>query len=235
MGNKLSLNGDDWGLTGWFPNQWRKKISMELGRELLPVVPDLPAAVPGSVQRDLMAGGWLADSNMGLRSLDGEWVSHREWMLTKRVVIDPAWVGDRVELVFEGLDYAGEIYWDGKLLSRFEGMFKPVLLDISGRLSNSKDKTYELVVVFYAGQEVPAQVGYSHTIDKLKSRFNYGWDWCPRVVPVGIWRDVYVKTYSSAVIRDYYPQALVDTTGGGGSFVVKVEAEVYSRGNFTFC
>jgi len=105
-----------------------KKLSMELGLPSQPIIPRISAGVPGIVQNDLMRAGWIPDYNIGLRSLDIEWVNNRDWVYEKSFHIPLEWVKDRCELVFEGLDYSGEIYLNGCKLFQFEGMFKPVII-----------------------------------------------------------------------------------------------------------
>ena len=49
----------------------------------------------------------------------------------------------------------------------------------------------------------------------LKSRYNYGWDWMPRLVNIGIFGAVYLRFEESAVLRDVYPEASVEPDGTG--------------------
>ena len=132
--NEILLSGCDWKLTGWYRNQWRSKTSMELNMTILPTIPLMNATVPGTIQKDLMENGWLKDLNIGLQSLDAEWVNNREWILEKKFCVEPDWVHDRCELVFEGLDYNGEVYLNGSKVVGFEGMFKPVTIDVTEKL-----------------------------------------------------------------------------------------------------
>lgn len=230
LDNRLLVDGADWCLTGWNKNQWKLKYSMELGWELLPLVPAIPAEVPGAVQRDLIAAGRIPDPNVGLRSLDIEWVNNRDWMLEKKFAVPPDWLGDRCELVFDGLDEKGEIYLNGERIVEFEGMFTPVRIDVSSKLRREAENT--LQVIFVPGGEVDGQIGYSNEIGKLKSRFNYGWDWTPRIVPIGIWRSVYLHTWSGLRIRDFYPDAELSDDLKTGTIRLHTEAEVYRKGSY---
>lgn len=60
-------------------------------------------------------------------------------------------------------------------------------------------------------------------IRRLKSRFNYSWDWCPRIVPVGIWEDVYIKVYDYARITDFFPRTKAEDDG---TWKVTVDTEI---------
>ncbi|MFW5992336.1 MAG: glycosyl hydrolase 2 galactose-binding domain-containing protein, partial [Halanaerobiaceae bacterium] len=105
----ISLNGDDWKLTGWWKNQWRMRESMELGEMQTAPVNTIPATVPGAVQDDLIKAGKLPDPNYGLNSNYGEWVNNREWFLDKKFLLPEDTDTEKYMLCFTGLDYHGEI------------------------------------------------------------------------------------------------------------------------------
>ena len=227
---KISLAGNEWRVTGWYTKQWRMHTSMELQTGVPPVVPAIQATVPGAVQADLLRAGWLKDPNVGLQSLDMEWVNNRDWILERRFRVPQDWIRDRCELVFEGLDYAGEIYLNRKRITGFEGMFKPVVLDITDQIRTGPDADNVLQVVFFTAPHVDGQIGHSHTIRRLKSRFNYAWDWCPRMVPVGIWRNVFLRTFSGAKIVDFFPEAALDADLRQGVLRIRQQVEVVRPG-----
>ncbi|MBB6670671.1 glycoside hydrolase family 2 protein [Cohnella nanjingensis] len=223
----LRLSGTKWTLTGWYPNQWRPELSMELGVRIPPAVQPIPATVPGSVQTDLLAAGLLPDPFVGLNSQHCEWTAGREWCYETAFELPEDWSYERSELVFEGLDYAGCIQVNGELAAEFEGMFTPVRLDVTDRLYTNRPNS--LKVVFYLPPEIDGQVGYSSRIRKLKSRFNYAWDWCPRMIATGIWRDAFLQGYRGAAIRDFYPRA-VPEPHDAGTIDLQAELEVFHSG-----
>lgn len=209
----INLNGTDWKLTGYIKNQWRMAGSMELGVQLPSIIPPIQATVPGAVQVDLIREGLLEDPNYGLDSLKGEWVNNREWIYEKLFVLPSSIHDQKLILCFDGLDYQGEVYLNGTKLGEFEGMFIPREFDITGIVKHEAENC--LKVVFYQVPEVDGQYGFSNMIRHLKSRFNYTWDWCPRIVPVGIWENVYIKTYDYVRITDFYPKTQVTADGIG--------------------
>ncbi len=232
MKRHISLVGNEWQATGWYTKQWRLHASMELHAGIPPVVPAIQATVPGAIQADLLRAGWLNDPNIGLQSLDMEWVNNRDWVLERRFRIPQGWVQDRCELVFEGLDDVGEIYLNRQRIAEFEGMFKPVVLDVTGRLRTGADEENVLQVVFFTAPYVDGQIGHSHTIDRLKSRFNYAWDWCPRMVPVGIWRNVFLRTFTGVKIVDFFPEATLGADLRQGVLKIHQQVEVVRPGAY---
>lgn len=234
MVNRLLLSGTDWRLTGWNRNQWKLNRSMELGFAINPMLPTMSATVPGSVQADLMAAGWLPDSNESLRSLEMEWVNHRDWVFEKSFEVPEGWIKDRCELVFEGLDYAGQIYLNGVQVASFDGMFVPVSIEVTSFIRTGQGNANLLQILFEPSPEVEGQIGYSNEIRHLKSRFNYGWDWCPRIVPVGLWKDAYLITYSRFKVVDYYPEASLANEEKVGILRFRTEAETWRPGSYMF-
>ncbi|MBM7582950.1 beta-mannosidase [Caldicoprobacter guelmensis] len=232
MGEKVILNGDRWKLTGFWKNHWRLIRSMETGIKVKGVIPTIQAEVPGAVQLDLIKAGILKDPNYGLNSNLGEWVNNREWFLDTEFVLPEDKRGEKYILCFEGLDYHGEVYLNGKLLGKFCRMFIPHEFDITGILKT--EGTNFLRVVFCSTPEVDGQVGYSNQIKILKSRFNYQWDWCPRIVPVGIWDDVYIKIYNYVRIVDFFPRTSVDETYRSGKIDMHVELDADISGEYIF-
>lgn len=232
MSCTIHLNGDDWKLTGWWKNQWRLLSNMELGISPISAVPTISAKVPGAAQADLMKAGMLADPNYGVDSTLGEWVNNREWFYDKEFSIPGDVQGEKFILCFDGLDYHGEIYLNGKKLTEFYGMFIPVEVDVTGIIR--RNASNYLRVVFYTDPEVDGQIGYSSRIRILKSRFNYVWDWCPRIVPVGIWDDVYLKVYNYVRITDFFPKAAADVESKTGKISVNTEITADMSGEYEF-
>lgn len=213
--NRLCLNGDDWTLTGWWRHQWKLTSTMETDMAIPATIATIPATVPGAVQCDLMRAGLMDDPFYGDDSLKGEWVNLRDWTLCKEFEVPAEFQGwgKRCVLHFGGLDYCGQIQINNVKVREFWGMFEPVDVDVTDYLKYGQKN--HLRVLFYFSPEVDGQYGFTSKIDIPKSRFNYVWDWCPRIVPVGIWEDVWLESVARARLTDFYPKAapISDTAG----------------------
>jgi beta-mannosidase len=207
MTKRLMLNGDDWTVTGFWTNQWRLPKSIELAADQNPAIPPIKAKVPGAVNLDLLREGLIPDPNIDLNSNCGEWVSNRDWIYYKEFTIPEFASKDKYYLHFEGLDYHGEIWLNGQIIKKFTGMFIPLHINVTDKLKINE--VNKLQVIFYQPPEVDGQFGYTSQIKHLKSRFNYKWDWCPRIIPVGIWDDVYLEAVGQTEIVDFYPRAIL--------------------------
>ena len=233
---KISLNGKDWILTGRIHNQIKKTKSMELSINIDPIISPVPATIPGAVQQDLLNAGLIENPYYGRNSEHSEWVNNRDWQFQKTFILNEKIKEcQRFILCFEGLDFCGEIFLNAKKISSFSNMFVPVKIDVTSGLDFEGENFLE--VVFRRSPEVDPQYGYTSRTKIFKSRYNYFWDWAPRMIPVGIYDDVYIKAYNYAYISDFFPKAegksisssFILNTLTGGSY--KFEYEIFHKDN----
>lgn len=217
---KISLNGNDWKMKEFVGMDWVWRDSVKPGTS--DVRWWYPATVPGSVMHDLAANGMIPDPHYECNTKLGEWASARTWVYRKEIFIPKEAEGRKIELHFEGIDYASEIFVNGCPAGKQEGMYLPWSCDVSERLIYGETNLIA-VVIEPAPFEQP-QVGKTSLVSTNKSRMTYWWDFCPRMVHQGIWQDAYLKITGDAVIRDW----LIDTclVSGGEA---KVTAQVWTR------
>jgi beta-mannosidase len=184
----FDLSTLDWRLSGWMPHFWRLLKSMELGQAAQAEVPAVPAKVPGSVQDALRKAGVIPDWNIGLQSLDCEWVEHRHWVF--ETVLPREWLTEdrTLRLRCEGLDYCGTVLLNGAEVGTFKGSLVPHSFDQTKHVKRDGDN--RLFIVFENPPQWLGQIGFTSQMMEWKPRFNYGWDWIPRLVQQGIWDDI---------------------------------------------
>lgn len=224
----ISLNGNDWFLTGYRPNQWKiqdeiQKVlkihkEVELGHEVLTV----KSKVPGAVQVDLLHANVIPDPCQGLNSRNIEWVNNREWVYVREFNIPDKWKDNRIILCFLGLDYSGFVFIDGKEILSFECMFIPYEIELTKKFGIGK---HTLAVVFNRTPEVQSQLEDGEKAKYLKPTFSFGWDWTPRIVPVGIWDDVFLKSTGAARFICIWPRANLLSNNKG---ILKISTEIDS-------
>lgn len=147
----------------------------------------LEAQVPGSVLDDLARAGEVPDPYVGRNSLLSEWVPARAWVY--RRVVAPGRLGDRrAHLVFEGVDHAATVLIDGEVLAHHEGSLSAFVIDATDALRAPGD--HLLAVVVHPAPASEPQVGDTARVRVHKARMGYGWDFCPRMINLGIWRPV---------------------------------------------
>lgn len=205
---------------GYRPFEWRLHEPAGVAR---PDVGPVPARVPGSVQWALRAAGIMPDWNMGFGSRACEWVEHRHWGFTTRLAAGSIPKGHRAVLAADGLDYAGWVLVDGREVDRFEGMLVSHRFDLSQALGDGR--AHELTLLFDMPPREQGQFGFTSQSRHFKSRYNYSWDWCPRIVPIGIWDAIRVETGMSADLRLTRLRATLDERLEVGLLAVELDVD----------
>lgn len=146
--------------------------------------------------------------------------------------------GERVELVFAGLDTVAQVRLDDHLLGTPSNMHRTHRYDVTDLLGDEGAATarvpggHDLVVDLTAPLDAAeamsqAQGPRVHTNEHpfnavRKMACNFGWDWGPDLVTAGIWRPVLVERWHTARLGSVRPLATVDGTTGR----VEVHVEV---------
>lgn len=181
----------------------------------------MPAKVPGTVHADLLANGVIEDPHYRLNESDVQWIENKDWIYrTKFSVDDNLLQHNVVELIFEGLDTYADVYLNNNLILEADNMFIAHQVDVKNYLKAGEN---ELRVFFHSpvekGMEKLTKLNYllpatneqapegkRTNIFTRKAPFHYGWDWGPRLVTLGIWRNVSLNAYDFAKIENVYVQ-----------------------------
>lgn len=199
MKQLFDLSSLDWLLTGCHPYFWVTGKSMELNMTVDSDVRDLPIHIPVSVQGALRDAGLIPDWNEQFHARDCEWLENRHWVF--ETTIPDAWLqtaGEKI-LICDGLDYQGVLLVNGKRAGTFCGAFTPHDFNISPFLLSENNR---LAIIFTDNPRSLGQVGYTSTFNEMKPRFNYRWDWTPRLVQIGIWDSVHLEIRPQVVLSD---------------------------------
>jgi beta-mannosidase len=195
--HRQRLSGPDWRLKDYVGEDWLSRGAFHPGTR------DTrhwrPATVPGSVQHDLWQAGEIPNPYVGRNSLLCEWVPQRTWVYRKSFRVDEALRGRQLRLRFEGVDYAAQFYLNGERLGAHEGLFETVVFDVTEKALFGAENLIA-VVIAPAPDEQP-QVGYTSRVRTFKPRMNYGWDFCPRMVHLGVWDDVWLEVTGPARVE----------------------------------
>ncbi len=212
-----------WEMKGFWPWVPCKGTSMEIGNELMGVTEWLPATVPGGVHQDLYAAGLIDDPYMDDNSVKCEWVENRWWVYRTTFEL-PELKGERVELVFKGLDYEAIITLNQVRLGEHVGMYEHAVYDVTELLRNAK--TAELQVVLKHPPDEMGQIGLTSQTFTQKSRFNYKWDFSTRLVNIGIWDDVLLRIHGTSSLSDISISTNFD--GVTGQVAITADVRKYS-------
>lgn len=213
-----------WTLTGWSPFEWRlpRSLNPATGRDA--IVPPIPVQVPGSVQQALLQAGIIPDWTRGVQTQACEWVENRHWVFTTQ--LPAAWLkGTHVRLNALGLDHAGWVLVNGQEVATFANAFVPQVFDLNEALPREEEVT--LSIIFACPARWLGQFGSTPEMTVWEPRFNYTWDWTPRLVQIGIWDDLLLEVsdgFEIAALRCTTQVEDADETGALG--ILRVQAEV---------
>ena len=169
------------------------------------------AQVPGCVHRDLLRHRLLPDPFWASNETLVQWVSDRAWEYRTRFTLPVGVAGDaNVDLVTDGLDTVATLWLNGRVLGRSENMFTAGRFPARHLLRAGRN---ELLIRFdsatryvrthrlaHRPREINDPVGGATRIRKQQCQF--GWDWGPRLVTAGIWRDVRFESWVSNRLVD---------------------------------
>src|SRR5579863_10300267 len=171
----------------------------------------MPATVPGDVHLDLLANKKIPDPYFRDNEAKLQWIEQASWEYETSFDAGAALVGKaNVELVFDGLDAAAEVYLNDVLVLSADNMFRVWRVPVKERLHAGKNV---LRVVFpspiKAAEKVAATDPWqpkTKTEAKTyirKAAYEYGWDWGPRFVTSGIWKPVRIEGWDKVRIADF--------------------------------
>lgn len=171
----------------------------------------LPATVPGDVHLDLLANKKIPDPFYRDNESRLQWIENESWEYRLSFDATPELLArTNVDLVFDGLDAAAQVYVNGEQVLKADNMFHVWRVPVRGHLHAG---TNLLRVVFpspiKAAEVVAAADPWqprTKTADKTyirKAAYEYGWDWGPRFVTSGIWRAVRIEAWDKARIADF--------------------------------
>jgi len=180
-----------------------------------------PAQVPGSVHTDLLAAGVIGDPYVGAAEAGLQWISLADWEYRGRFDVDAETLArPHAELRFAGLDTFAEVSLNGAPLLDADNAHRTWRARVDGRLRATGN---ELRIVFrspirtllprvqamlhkiagnypspYGDEPADAMVGNF----VRKPAYHFGWDWGPRYVTAGVWREVHLESWNERRITD---------------------------------
>ena len=158
-----------------------------------------PANVPGNIQADYAAAKGFRDVMFADGCRQFESLENDAWEYRARLSFN-AGPNERVWFVGLGIDYRYDVFLNGDRIYGYEGIFKPFELDLTDRLTGDDEIR---IRVYPHPKREGAVAGSREEADRsCKPPVCYGWDWNPRLLISGVWRDAYVETRKNDFIRD---------------------------------
>ncbi len=163
-----------------------------------------PATVPGGVHTDLLALAKIPDPFVADHEVKVMWVAENDWEYRCAFTADANVLSEEhITLVCDGLDTIADVYLNGTYLGHAQNMFRRWEWNVKELL---RDGENELQIVFgspvrfisakqaqlslQGGGDIP---GGPHL---RKAPCHWGWDWGPKLPPIGVWKDIRLEGYS---------------------------------------
>ena len=182
----------------------------------------LPATVPGCVHTDLLANNIIEDPFYRLNEHNIQWIDKKDWCYkTTFFVKKDILKMDIVELNFKGLDTYANVFLNDKLILNADNMFMSWVISCKDILKPGRNN---LRIIFESpikiGLEKREKLGYylpgaendqselggvgdkKTCVFSRKAQYHYGWDWGPRLISSGIWKDIKLFAWTKTKIND---------------------------------
>lgn len=168
----------------------------------------LAASVPGTLHLDLMKNKIIPDVFKDENEKKVQWIENEDWDYHTRFKLSSKELKNQnIDLVFNGLDTFAEIYLNGKLLKSADNMFRKWTFPVKQNLKTGENI---LEIKFKSAvnvgkklaENVPFTLPESPRSFVRKAQYQFGWDWGPRLVTAGIWKDVKLQFWNNAKMEN---------------------------------
>jgi hypothetical protein len=172
------------------------------------------ATVPGTVLTTMVDRGIYPDPDYGLNNMAiPETLAHQDYWYRVEFKAPAAAVGQRLTLSFQGVNYAAEVWLNGKKLGGFTGAFLRGNFDVTHLVASSGENALAVRVSPppHAGipeeeslTAGPGEDGGVEVLDGPTFAASEGWDWIPSIRDrdTGIWQDVTLTASGPVEIGD---------------------------------
>ncbi|MBJ6121669.1 beta-mannosidase [Sphingomonas mollis] len=181
-----------------------------------------PAAVPGSVQQDLIAAARVPDPFKGTNEGAIQWVGRTDWEYARTLNLTLAMLArDHLDLVFDGLDTFAKVNVNGHPLLTANNAHRRWRVDAKAFLKPGHNT---ITITFAApirtlqpmvlAEKNPLPGEYDSAFGDepkgkqtspyiRKPKYHYSWDWGPRILAVGPWRPIRLEAWDNARIDEF--------------------------------
>ncbi|QNK00116.1 beta-mannosidase [Dyella telluris] len=189
--------------------------------------PDLvnwtPGRVPGSVQTDLLTTGNIGDPFYRDNEAQQQWIGLSDWDYQLSFNVDAATLKqDHVDLVLDGVDTFADIVVNDKPLLKTGNMFRRWRIPVK-KVLHAGNNTLTVHLHSPIAKLQPWLLMQPHALPGefdsafgdepkgkqtsnyvRKANYQYGWDWGPRFVTLGIWQPVRLESWTDARLDDFH-------------------------------
>jgi len=159
-----------------------------------------PVEVPGEVHLALLAAGKIPDPFVGENELEVQWVAETDWEFDGVIRLSQEMLNqEKIWLHFDGLDTLAEIWLNDSLVGETQNAFRSYEWEVKDLIDGEQN---QLRILFHSPvkyveerQKKAPLLSPDQSIAGgpylRKAPCQWGWDWGPKLPPIGIWKDAY--------------------------------------------
>lgn len=192
----------------------------------------LTATVPGTVHTDLLANNVIPDPFLETNEKNVQWVEKKDWEYKTSFFLSQSEMNFKnIDLQFDGLDTYASVFLNNQLILEANNMFRIWKIPVRKYLLEGENI---LKVVFksavieeqHIAKKQSVQLPTDERVYSRKAPYQYGWDWGPRLVTAGIWKDVKLHFWNQlTLVNSSYKQVQLDSQKADLDFKTTVFSE----------
>ena len=171
--------------------------------------------VPSEVHLELLRNGLIEDPFYYMNLDKYLWIPAHEWWYRLRFKLPSSIAFSKAFLVFHGLDTLATVWLNGKKVGSFKNMFRRYELDITDEILREGENVLAVrlasilecsskSIEFKDWSEWRAKEWLGFRPKFRKAQMSFGWDIAPKLLTVGIWKDVELILVRNAMIEDVH-------------------------------
>ena len=161
----------------------------------------IAATVPGAVQLDIARAEKYEPYYYAEHWKDYLWMEDQFYTYRTRFDAPDRSMQEQIFFISKGIDYEFKIILNNEEIWHQEGMFSPVQLNISDKLKPVNELK---ILVYPVPKKHSLPADRSQASNVVKPAVSYGWDWHPRLVPLGIWDETYLEIQHMSHVDDLH-------------------------------
>ena len=166
-----------------------------------------PSNLPGEVHIALLNAGQIPDPFDADYELQVQWVAERDWEFEGLIQVNKELISqEKIWLCFDGLDTLAQVKLNDVLLGDAENAFRSYRWEVKDNLKVGENR---LSIQFLSPvnfvtprQQAEPLASPGDSIPGgaylRKAPCQWGWDWGPKLPPIGVWKDARLVGYSKA-------------------------------------
>lgn len=182
--------------------------------------------VPGQIHLDLLKAGLITEPYYGYNDDNLKWIAlEPKWTYTKHIALSDDMLQAYKSFImwFDGIDTFAKVYLSNtkfgkeQLVLETSNQHRKYEVDVKRYLAPGHNS---LILEFFSAALVSQQLAkeYPYSVNQQftyfndsfrnfvrKSQSDFGWDWGPAFLPIGIWKNLGLIGFNEAILKEFMP------------------------------